>query len=421
MKKVMLIAAMLLCVACLSSAQEHMQVDKTVQQFQTFYNAKQNDSLFGIMSARIRQLMPLDKVAGAMGQLHSQVGNLNTYTFSKQEGKMNYYKVAFTNATLILIASIDADDKLDVFRFVPEAKEEAKEQQVGATSVSLSIPTGTLHGTLTVPNVKTKVPVVLLIAGSGPTDRDGNSNMGLLTNAYRMLADSLRNAGIACLRYDKRGIGESAGAMTSEDKMRFDDGVADAVAFINMLNKDTRFSGVTVVGHSEGSLVGMLAAQKTAVRKYVSVAGAGEPIGKIVAWQLSASSADMGKRATVIIDSLDKGYDVKNIDEDLFAIFKPSIQPFMRSWMKYDPAREVGKLKIPVLVLQGETDMQVTMKQAELLKKGLPSARLITFKSMNHVLKTASGDRAANSATYHDGSLPLYPGFASALISFIKK
>lgn len=409
-----------LCLTMLAYAQDHSKLDNVVQRVQQYYNAEQNDSMFNLFGPRIQQLLPMDKTIATMGQMHAQMGSFDSYKFSKSDEKFYYYDVSFAKMDLVLVVAPDSNYKLTSFRFMPKPAEK-KEAEKGASDIQVAVAGGTIHGTLTLPDGAAKVPVVLLIAGSGPTDRDGNSSMGLTSNAYRLLADSLRDAGIACLRYDKRGVGESAAAARSEADMRFDDMADDAVAFIELLKKDARFSAVTVMGHSEGSLVGMIAARRAGAGKYISLAGGGEPIDNILKWQLSFQSDDVSIRAGHVMDSLKRGYLVKKVDADLQSIFRPSVQPFIQSWMKYDPAKELKKLKIPVLLIQGENDKQVTMDQVKILKESTPTATLVTFPDMNHVLKDAPHDRDQNYTTYKDGKRPLTPGLATAIISFIKK
>lgn len=421
MKKVFLSVITFCCFAGVACAQGHEALDAVVGQFQHFYNAGQTDSLYGIMSARIQQLMPLDKTRTMLQQLHTQTGEMLSYSFSSREGKMTYYKAAFQNVNLLLVASVDTGDKMDVFRFMPDKTEEKNAEQTGSSDVSLSRDGVVIHGTLTMPEGKSKVPVVLIIAGSGPTDRDGNNALGVSAASYRLLADSLRGAGIACVRYDKRGIGASAATNKSEADLNFDDIVADAAGFVAMLNKDSRFSGVYIAGHSEGSLVGMVAAKSGGIKKYISIAGAGEAADKILRTQLSGMPAHVAKNAGVIMDSLKKGFEVKNVHDDLMMLFRPSIQPYMRSWLKYDPQVEIKKLKIPVLLVQGGNDLQVPTKHAQQLKKALPTAKLLVFKDMTHVLKDAPHDNEKNMATYKNAEQSLTSGLATAIISFIKK
>ena len=293
----------------------------------------------------------------------------------------------------------------------------------------ITVPAGadlTLDGTLTVPNNAQKaVPVVLLIAGSGPTDRDCNSALGFKTNAFKMLADSLVKKGIAVARYDKRYSGtnrKTAVAAISTDKHRFDFYVSDAVGFIRQLQADKRFSKVIVAGHSEGSLVGMLAAEQTKASKYISIAGAGRNIADVMKVQFQTALPDsLRPGASAILDSLKAGYTVQHVNPILLSMFNAKMQPGMISWMKYDPAKEIKRFTGPVLLINGKHDIQVAVSEAELLKAARPDATLVLLDQMNHILKNAPADRAENIKTYNDPTLPLALGLAETIAQFVKK
>ncbi|MCY7355930.1 MAG: alpha/beta hydrolase [Rudanella sp.] len=236
-----------------------------------------------------------------------------------------------------------------------------------------------LGGTLTRPqNLSCPVPVVLMIAGSGPTDRNCNSGTQLQSNAYAMLADSLSRLGVAMLRYDKRGSGTNIPAVVQRLKTedhRFDFYVNDAVGFARILQADKRFSKVVIAGHSEGSLVGMLVARQTNANGFVSLAGAGRTIAEILKVQLGrGQSPDSQQYINVRLDSLREGQRVQSVTPGLMQIMNPRMQPAMISWMKYDPAIEIAQFKGPVLILQGKRDLQVAASEAELLKKARPDA-----------------------------------------------
>ena len=275
---------------------------------------------------------------------------------------------------------------------------------------------GDLSGTLTVPIVKGTFPVALIIAGSGPTDRNGN-NAQMKNNSLQMLAHELAANGIASLRYDKRGVGKSAAAMISEDQLRFDDYVNDAKLWVDFLKADSRFRSITVIGHSEGSLIGMLACEHA--NAFVSLAGPGRGIDVVLKEQLS--EAFKGKKkllreANKGIDLLKAGKTFNEVPMELFALFRPSVQPYLISWMKYDPAVEISKLKIPVVIIQGSTDLQVQVKDAELLHQAcLLNSKLIVIEGMNHIFKLAPSDREKNIETYSNPELPLAPEFCRVI------
>ncbi len=277
-----------------------------------------------------------------------------------------------------------------------------------------------IHGTLLIPEIADKMPVVLIIAGSGPTDRNGN-NPQYQNNSLKMLAEALADSGIASLRYDKRGVAASAYADMQESDVRFDDIIDDASQWISRLSTDERFNKLIVLGHSEGSLVGMLASQSNLVDKYISVAGSGRPANDILLEQIHTSSPFFTIAVTNILDSLSSGYTVSALPEALKGFFRPSVQPYLISWFKYDPVVEISKLEIPVLIVQGTTDIQVRISDAEVLAEARPTARLVIIEEMNHVFKRAPATRGANIETYSKPDLPLIQGFAQEIINFIRK
>lgn len=280
-----------------------------------------------------------------------------------------------------------------------------------------------LRGTLLVPDVKGKIPVALIIAGSGPTDRNGNSP-AMKSDYLKMLAEGLAANGIASLRYDKRSIGESTVAVKSEEAMVFEDFINDAGSWIVQLKKDNRFSKVIVLGHSEGSLLGMVASREYKADGYVSLAGAGRTIDQVLREQLAANKnnpAELIKNANEILDTLKLGMRPKLINPYLMALFRPSIQPFLISWMKYDPSLEIKRLTIPVMIVQGTTDIQVSTGDAELLHGAAPKARYLVIEGMNHVFRDAPIDRAENIKAYMDATRPLNTTLVPSLVEFIQR
>lgn len=289
------------------------------------------------------------------------------------------------------------------------------------TDMVLKTATGDIYGTLTIADNSKATPVVLFIAGSGPTDRDCNSALGLKTNAFKMMAQELAKSGISSLRFDKRGIGQSKGAMASESELRFETYIKDVTDWISLLKSDKRFSSVTVLGHSEGSLIGMVAAGQTKVAGFISIAGVGKPADKILQEQLKTKlPMPLLEESNRILDSLKAGKTVAKVIPSLVSIYRPGVQPYMISWIKYDPAKEISKLKIPVMIIQGTTDLQVTVEDAKLLSAAKPDARLLIIDKMNHVLKEAEGDVQKNMATYNNPALPLKAGLMDGIIQFIK-
>lgn len=289
--------------------------------------------------------------------------------------------------------------------------------------VVLDTGTGTLYGTLLVPASKKAGPVVLIIAGSGPTDRDGNSAiLSGPNNSLKMLADGLAQAGIASLRYDKRGIGESRKTLGNQADLRFDLYVRDAEMWVKKMRSDKRFTTVTVAGHSEGSLIGMVAAKNAGADGYISIAGVGKPANLILHDQFKPQLPEaVMKRADEVLDSLAAGKTVESYPPELVSIFHPTIQPYVISWFKYDPTKEIAKLKIPALIVQGTSDAQVTVGDANLLSQSYKAAKLVLIEGMNHVLKYVDKDADLQKRSYTDPSIPIEPKLVAESANFIKK
>jgi pimeloyl-ACP methyl ester carboxylesterase len=263
-------------------------------------------------------------------------------------------------------------------------------------------------------------PVVLIIAGSGPTDRNGNNPM-MKNNSLQQLAFGLADAGIASVRYDKRGIAASAKAMKSEDDLRFEDYINDIREWINLLKKDTRFTKITVCGHSEGSLLGMIASKDKA-DKYISIAGPGKPANETLREQLENQPEQVKEIAFPILDSLSIGVTVSNPNPMLAALFRPSVQPYLISWFKYNPQIEIAKLNFPVLILQGDQDLQVTINDAELLSKANKNAQMHIINGMNHIFKIVPGNnKNENIKSYSNPTKPISTQLLEEIISFIKQ
>jgi pimeloyl-ACP methyl ester carboxylesterase len=293
----------------------------------------------------------------------------------------------------------------------------------GDQPVTLETPGGAVQGSLRLPAGEGKTPVVLIVAGSGPTDRDGNSAMLPGHNdSLKLLAEALAQAGYASVRYDKRGIAASRAAAPDESAMRFDIYVDDAAAWIAKLKADPRFGPVAVIGHSEGALIGMLAAERAGASAYVSLAGAADTPGAVLRTQLAGKlppplAADNER----ILASLEAGKPVAEVPPALMTLYRPSVQPYMISWMKYVPTKQIAALRMPVLIVQGTTDIQVGVAQAQALKAARPDAQLLVIEGMNHVLKAVPADVPNPIASYADPALPLHPKLAPALIAFLGK
>lgn len=287
--------------------------------------------------------------------------------------------------------------------------------------MELATPTGTLHGTLELPAGHAPFPVALIIAGSGPTDRNGNDlSAGLDTDCYQLLAQYLAHRGIASLRYDKRGAGVDFILALPESQLRLETYVSDAVGWGRLLRRDPRFSTLTVIGHSEGSLIGLLAAPRMPADAFVSIAGAGERASRVLLTQLQGKlPGDLYRASQAIVGRLAAGETASRVPPDLDALFRPSVQPYLISWFRYDPSREIAKLRMPVLILQGDRDLQVTAADARALHRADPAATLVLIPRMNHVMKDVGATIQENQRAYANPRFPLDATLAGSVASFI--
>lgn len=285
--------------------------------------------------------------------------------------------------------------------------------------------TGDLGGILSIPDGCKRCPAVLIIQGSGPTDKDGNSAvLKGKNNSLKLLSESLNEAGIATLRYDKRGVGMSSRALIAEKDLLFDQFVKDADLFLERLFLDKRFRKIGVAGHSQGSLIGMLISQKRKVKAFASVAGPSFSIDETLLTQIKANPYNppqLLEEAENITASLKNGIEVQEVSPYLQSIYRPSIQPFMMSWMKYDPTEEISKLKCAIMVINGSTDLQIHVEDAKSLKASNEKAQLVIIKGMNHVLKDAPANAIESNASYTNPDLPLNPEFKEKITSFFIK
>lgn len=278
-----------------------------------------------------------------------------------------------------------------------------------------------LRGTLWRPSSATgPTPVVVIIAGSGPTDRDCNSALGLRTDAYRLLAEGLARRGVASVRYDKRGVGAS-GVNFAADAVTLADFVDDAAAVLARVRADRRFSAVTLAGHSEGGLVAMLVAAHARVDGLVLVATAGRTFRVLIREQM-ARQLDAAQLVELdrVMAAVAAGADPGALPAPLAALFAPGVRAFLRSILEVDPVPLLRALAVPTTVVQGETDLQVTVADARALAGARRGVRLTLLPETNHPLKHEAR-AAAPQASYSDPSLPLAPGVVDAVLAGVAR
>ena len=270
-------------------------------------------------------------------------------------------------------------------------------------------------------------PVIVIIPGSGPTDRDGNSPLGITAASYRLLAESLAKRGISTVRIDKRGMFGSKAAIANGNDVTSAAYPADAHAWAKAARAATGAKCIWLLGHSEGALVALAAGQdRTNLCGVISVSGMGRKAGTVIRDQLQSNPANAPILAPALatLNSLEKGQKVDSatLPAPLQGLFNNSVQPYLINMFAQDPARLAATLTLRLLIVQGDRDLQVKVADARLLAAAQPKARLAILPTVNHVLKIVSGDSpAANFATYSDPSLPIAPGVVDAIAGFVGK
>jgi len=293
-------------------------------------------------------------------------------------------------------------------------------QEKNYAESELSIPTNsvTINGTLLKPISTEKNALVILIPGSGPTDRDGN-NVAMKNNSLKFLAEGLALNNIATYRYDKSVL-----ALTKKDsakikKLTFNTFIEEAITVTQYFKKTQNYSRIIIAGHSQGSLVGMMAAQENA-DAFISLEGAGKTIDEILVEQISKQAPFLKDETVRVLSELKKGNMVEEFNPMLNSLFNKSVQPFLISWIKYNPQVELKKLTIPVLIINGTNDIQVNITDAELLHKANSTSKLVFIENMNHIFKEIKGDVNENMSSYTNPNLPIMNNLITVIVAFIK-
>jgi pimeloyl-ACP methyl ester carboxylesterase len=359
----------------------------------------------------IRQQMP------AIGPLLEKLGALQRIEFVATQNGTDVYRVVFANGTTIWAIKMSGVGKIAGLSFRPDPAAAVTPDPHG-----IEVTTAGLSGTLRKPDGVERPPVVLLIAGSGPTDRNGNQ-AGRGPDELHQIAEALAARGIASLRYDKRAVGRSAApANFREQDLVLDNFIDDAAAWLAFLAQRSDLGPRFVAGHSEGGLIAILLAKRTPVSGIVLLATPGRPVGEATREQLRAAGLPQPilDEALTTLSALERGESVAQVSPPLQPLLRPSVQPFMRSLLAVAPAQELRRLRVPVLVAQGGRDLQVSAADADALTEARPDAAVFRAAEMNHVLKTAPADAAGQQKSYTDQSVPLAPGLVEAIAAFVR-
>lgn len=371
-----------------------------------------------------------DETEELTGTISIPVQRIENYPLSKI--KLDEEHLVFTMEMQGEVISFDgevADGRIEgtfsqqgqTFPFKLEKGELAQESDdESGEFLSIETEAGEFYGELEMPESEGPHPVFIIIPGSGPTDRNGNSLAGE-NNSLKMIAEELAEYGIASIRYDKPGAGKNTELLIPEEEMTFEHMAHYAALWVDLAQEDDRFTKVGIAGHSQGSLEGILAAQQTNIDAFISLAGGGSSIDNVLLWQLEQQlPKDLMKESEDILMQLKEGNQVEEMSPELESLFRPSVQPFLISWIAYTPAKEVGEITSPVLVVNGGHDLQVPLEEGEILSEGNDRAEYLVIDEMNHVLKDAPENGEENIKTYADPTLPLADGLMDGIIEFLQ-
>lgn len=276
-----------------------------------------------------------------------------------------------------------------------------------------------VEGNLVNPTNNENAPLLIFIQGSGPTNRDGNSPAGMRNNSdfAKKIAYQLAENGIASFRFDKRSLKMRELGLNS---ISFDDFITDVENILNYFKAENKFSHYIIAGHSQGSLIGMVAAKNKA-DAFISLAGAGESIDHIIVEQLSRQVPSAREGLKTAFKEIKENGGTKNYPALFGSFFTKDSQNFLASWIKYNPSEEIVKLDIPVLIINGTRDLQVEEDQAKMLDNAALNSDLVLVKDMNHIFREMKEEeKDQNVASYNLPEKPLHPEIILVMTDFIK-
>lgn len=285
--------------------------------------------------------------------------------------------------------------------------------------VEIAGPIGSLCGEMI--KVDGAKNIVVIIPGSGPTNRDGNSLPSLNTNTYKLLAEGLAAAGISSIRIDKRGMFSSAAAVKDPNNVSIGEYAKDALQWVGFANQHA--THVWIAGHSEGGLVALAAARTSPKQLHglILLATAGRKIGPILLEQIGNSNdISILEEAKTVIAELEAGrkFDPSLLSPAIQKLFPMAVQGFWIDLLSQDPTKIASQWIGSVLIIQGDSDIQVTPYDAQLLANALPQAEVIRLEGATHMLKSNVVDNPY--ATYQIPELPLHPNLLLAILKSLR-
>ncbi|MDQ0109477.1 pimeloyl-ACP methyl ester carboxylesterase [Chitinophaga terrae (ex Kim and Jung 2007)] len=416
MKKTSLLLVLVISFTTLFARQK----DTVATRFFDHISKQQWTSAINMMDATMRQNISAQQLETIWGQLQQQYGKWKSFDKNEVTNVQGYKVVLATNtfdrARIVFRLALDKENKIAGF-FVDGVTPNAPKLKEGESSDSVKTEGGTLYGTLLAPPGGASCPVMLILVGSGPIDRDGDNSIVRAWDrkTYALLAESLAAQGIATLRYDKRWIGQSQPFSKPHSQITFSDYKQDAGAWIKHLRNNKRFSKVGVLGHSEGGVIGIMLASAEPLDKLVLLATPAESVDKIVTEQLKSRLPDsLLQTVPAMFRQLAAG-GRPEVPQVLQWLFNDSNFALWRSAMEVTPCDLLAKVQhTPVLIINGTADVQVPGRQAEMLHECLPSSELVLLKDVTHMLRPSQ-------APHGSDPNPLDPNILPAVAAFVKK
>ncbi|ATP42164.1 alpha/beta hydrolase [Solibacillus sp. R5-41] len=430
MKKLLVLMGITAVLAGCGDKEQQLKPVTTEQQNNEEGHVLMNEKMLGKWQGEIEiPQMPLEIIINLQkggGSITVPAQNLTDFPFESVQYKGEEIKILINLAGSVIKIAGKFDGEYINGTFAqngqtfPVKFKAYEEEVITYEKVQVPVEGGILKVALQMPEQPTG-ELVIIQAGSGPTNKDGNTVGGGRNNSLKMLAEGLAEKGIASVRFDKRGIGENMALIAKEEDLTIDQLVGDVSDIITFFKQDKRFQEVHLIGHSEGALIMTLAAQNNNVKSLTSLAGTGRRANVRLEEQLKKQlPPNLMQQSQQILEKLLIGERVKTVPVELQSLFRPSVQPYFISWLKYDPKEEIGKVQVPVLIVQGRNDIQVTVEDAELLKAGNSVAKIVYFDEMNHILKETSSNFEQNLASYSNPELPLANGLLDEIIKIIQ-
>lgn len=272
-----------------------------------------------------------------------------------------------------------------------------------------------LPGTLSY--IKEKTPLIIWVHGSGPIDRNGNQPiLNANANYIKQFRDAINKEDLAFFSFDKSSTNPKNLPFFKDATINIF--IDDIKKIVEHFKSQNRFSEIILLGHSQGSLIGMMALKNA--DKFISVAGTSEKLEDVLVSQLAKNNEVMAKMIGEHFSELEQKNSIEKVDPQLANVFAKPNWSFLKSWNQINPSIEAKKIKIPTLIINGTKDLQVQIDNAEKLHKIIPSSKLVIIEGMNHVLKHIEKDED-NTKSYFTPDFPLSTELIETIVSFIKQ